>query len=203
MNSLLLPPDAKPKLELFFEEIRSSGLLQLTAIHPQIKTIITKCFEIKNDMDDAVIFTHEHNLKGFNCHWLVNEIKSPLKTKAKKSDISSILFAHVDIDPESGHQYQSSHESLYNSVDDIQEQYKPSFIIKSGHGIQLFWKHQQPLTTEQGEKINKQLIIKFEGDKGTWNADRLMRVPFTINYPDKRKLSKGYPSEPQWAEVVK
>lgn len=41
------------------------------------------------------------------------------------------------------------------------------------------------------ELYNQALIRALRGDKGTWNLDRVMRLPGTTNWPDAVKRERG------------
>ena len=51
------------------------------------------------------------------------------------------------------------------------------------------------------EAINKPFSEAL-GGRGIFNVDRLLRVPGTINLPNKAKLAKGYPAEPTLARLL-
>jgi hypothetical protein len=122
-----------------------------------------------------------------NKYWTPNKLKKPVYKKPTKNDIENPLYAHLDIDPDpntikcSG--YEHARKELLDEVQELIKKYRPSIVIDSGNGIQLFWRYKNLLSNEDGEAINKQLIDKLGGDKGTHNIDRIMRFPGTLNYP--------------------
>ena len=62
----------------------------------------------------------------------------------------------------------------------------------SGGGYQAFWQGRAEKTQlDLLEAVNKGLITRLKGDKGTHNFDRVMRVPGTINLPHQKKRDKG------------
>ena len=71
---------------------------------------------------------------------------------------------------------------------------KPTVITDSGNGFQAFWKLDNPIhvngNIENLEKENRRLEKFFQGDS-CHNIDRIMRVPGTLNHPDKKKAGLG------------
>jgi len=154
---------------------------------------------------EAVAKINELNAQHYNCYFTANKVRSGTMTKPKKTDIVDVTFAHVDIDPPHNLDVaavQLWKQGLRANVPQLIAAYKPSIIVWSGNGLQLFWKHEVALPIEAGEQINKTLIALFDGDTGTHNADRLMRLPATLNYPTAAKIKKGYSSEPVSAELL-
>ena len=75
-------------------------------------------------------------------------------------------------------------------------------VIDSGNGLQALWRFDEPMTDiDRFEAINKP-FSEVMGSKGTYNVDRLLRIPGTLNLPNKAKLRKGYPAAPSLARVV-
>lgn len=79
---------------------------------------------------------------------------------------------------------------------------RPTVIVRSGGGVQAFWKLEKPFIIDgdpnkakQAEKINTALkdVLKAEGIKGdsVQSVEHLMRLPGTINIPDEKKRKKG------------
>ena len=116
--------------------------------------------------------------------------------KCAKEDIAWVRGAHVDIDqrPNEG---TVEEEKLWAL--DLLEKYevRPDILIDSGNGIQAFWPFKEPIKVAGNpellalfEGINNTIMRAFSGDK-CWNIDRIMRLPGTINMPDKGKRKKG------------
>lgn len=61
--------------------------------------------------------------------------------------------------------------------------FPPSCIVKSGHGFHVYWLLDKPIASvEVIESINKSLLQDVPtGDKAAWNANRVLRVPGTLN----------------------
>ena len=118
--------------------------------------------------------------------------------KPGASDISAVEFAHVDIDDDEQGPIAGDAErkaavvaKLMNST----EPGPPTFLIDSGGGVQALWRlfgdNESLNHRADYEAINQALIKSFGGDSGTWNLDRLLRLPGTVNIPDAKKLGRG------------
>lgn len=59
----------------------------------------------------------------------------------------------------------------------------PSAIVASGRGYHLYWFLTDPLlSTQEIEDLNKLLVEDVPtADKGAWNANRVLRIPGTLN----------------------
>jgi len=140
------------------------------------------------DWQGASEWIKAENAKGRNAHWSANLVLPGLNSKPKKSDIVGVRVAHVDIDPPKGDPTWSK-DAAFSALAGSNP--TPSVIISSGSGLQaLYWLTE---TTDIAtiEQINRGVSSKLGGDRGTWNADRLLRFPGTMNYPDKKKQALG------------
>lgn len=124
--------------------------------------------------------------------------------KAKKEEVQSTCWLHVDIDPRprddddiplEEHFEQERARAIARLA---AYKHQPTVILDSGGGIQAFWKLKEPFgfngTQESYNVIedrNRALALAVGADMACWNMDRIMRVPGTINIPDARKVKKG------------
>jgi len=128
------------------------------------------------------------NVEGKNVYFTVNRVRPGVNKKPTKDDIVGFRFTYVDVDPpKDGSLWypEAAYQRLKNAP------IPPSFIIWSGNGWQAFWRLDGPAKLDQVEESNKGLIAKFDGDGNAWNADRLLRVPGTVNWPNKKKKAAG------------
>jgi hypothetical protein len=123
------------------------------------------------------------NHKGAGVYFSVNLVRANLDKKPRKQDMRAARFVHVDIDPP------FVQEEVRKRL--LQASPPPSFIINSGNGFQAFWRLSRPtLAVGAVEGLNRSVAEEFGGDQ-CHNIDRLMRLPGTVNYPNKKKIGLG------------
>lgn len=182
MNDLPLVPNPDESIA-FLRGVRPNRPTTLAAIkegeQPRAKT-----FELDNVADAATArsWITEHNTAGFNVYFQVNDSAEEARDrKAKKQDITQCVMLHVDVDDPS--------ETALARL--ISADPKPSVIIASGGGYQAFWLLETPVhDIPRVELYNKALAEKLGGDN-CHNADRIMRLPGTINWPNAKKRAAG------------
>jgi len=191
MASLAFDPDiARPLFE-------SLDQIHLVYIHPNGVGVHGRDFGER--VEEALADAAKANTNGFNIYWTVNRVATGLNKKPAKYDIRAARFVHVDIDPpKSGGAFDRA--EITAALQEIA--CPPSFIIDSGGGLQAFWRLDGPCGNLASiEAINLQVRDWFEAD-ACHNIDRLMRVPGSVNYPDKRKIARGRtPRLAGWAMV--
>jgi hypothetical protein len=140
------------------------------------------------DVETALADAARASANGFNVYWTVNRVAAGLNKKPGKHDIRAARFVHVDIDPpKSGGAFDKREITAALQGIDC----PPSFVIDSGGGLQAFWRLEAPCENLASiEAINLQVRDWFEAD-ACQNIDRLMRVPGSVNFPDKRKIERG------------
>ena len=74
---------------------------------------------------------------------------------------------------------------------------QPTMVVHTGNGLQLWWLFDQPVvldseycTAHRVEAVNRGLQLRLGGD-AVWDLARVLRVPGTLNLPDKRKRARG------------
>jgi hypothetical protein len=65
----------------------------------------------------------------------------------------------------------------------------PTMIVSSGHGWHLYWELSEPIyDIELIERLNQILVADVPtADKGSWNCNRYLRIPGTLNTKEKDK----------------
>lgn len=169
--------------------------IHLVYLHPNGVGVHGKDFaaDVEAALDDAA----KASANGFNIYWTVNYVRPGLNRKPAKADITHARFVHVDIDPpKSGGAFDKG--EITAAILDIET--PPSFIIDSGGGLQAFWRLDGPCQNLAAiEGINTQARDWFDAD-ACQNIDRLMRVPGSVNYPNKQKMARGRtPKMAGWA----
>ena len=195
----------------FLQKWMPEGPWVLTSISTNKKNIETKTFR---DPEKTIKWLAKHNEKR-NIYFSVNSVTRDLNKKAERENIANLDWLHVDIDPrtlldsttnpntperekELKDYFDSERKRLntlaYNPPASVPP---PTVIIDSGGGYQLFWKLVDPFVIngvpekyEEAKQYNKQLEILYSADN-CHNVDRIMRLPGTVNWPDKKKQKKG------------
>ena len=160
----------------------------LTRLHPGIPIQIlamtpdgrpsARTFE--PDQLDAMRAHIEKRQGTHNIYFSVNQLRvSAASRKAKKDEVVSSHCLHVDVDDA------SALERVINA------QIPPTAVIFSGGGYQAFYR----LTADESdlgriERCNAALAAELGGDN-CHNADRIMRVPWTVNVPNMKKREAG------------
>lgn len=179
-----------------FEILAPFGGIHLVAIHPTAPAIYGQHFE--RDVEAAMEWAQKLNEDGLGLYWTVNAARPLRHKKPSKADISHARFVHVDIDPpKNGGRFDKPEIIAALSALSM----PPSFIIDSGGGLGAFWRLDDPCENLASiEAINLQVLDFYSADPGTHNIDRLMRVPGTINYPNRVKSLRGRgASQAAWA----
>ena len=178
----------------FLQWYRPGSPHVLTAITLDKKKIKTATLR---EPAEVLKFLEEYG-KDRNIYFSVNECRYPVSKKPSREDVASMSWLHCDLDPRAGENIEEERirilELLKNPPDGIP---KPTCIVFSGGGFQGFWKLKKSLEIkgreeeyEDAKRYNQALELAFGADNVS-NVDRIMRVPGTINRPDKRKLAKG------------
>ncbi len=195
--TVAIPPGDNGAAIAFLEEWRPGGPWVLTAIKPDRSAIKTDTFRTA-DLDDLGEWLDKYNGKR-NLYFHVNSTLRDLTKKAKKTDIASVHWLHVDIDPRVGESLDDERERVLALLKDKLPKGvpAPTVIIFSGGGYQGFWKLAEPIVidgdlakAEEAECYTRKLELLFGADN-CHNVDRIMRLPGTVNLPDARKLKKG------------
>lgn len=192
--------------------LRPEGPWTLTAIPPDRGPTRTATF-YPADEDKASRWLEQQTADELNIYYMVNPARTRLTSKAKKEDVESLCWLHVDIDPkkkpegdktEPDQWFEQERERILAALRAFKP--APTLIIDSGGGLQGFWRPEEPLyiggnvpAAEEAEAYNKQLEIILGGDS-CHNSDRIMRLPGTINRPNEKKRKAG--RVPRLAAVI-
>lgn len=165
----------------FLREIHVERPMTLVAIKEGLSPG-AQTFDVNVGDEVIAAWITEHNLNGGNIYWQVNPaVDAARNNKARKQDIIGVVMLHVDVDDPSN----VALERLKAFEP------RPSVILFSGGGYQAFWLLNEPLADiPKAEALNRQIASKLGGDN-CHNADRIMRVPGTINWPNAKKQKAG------------
>ena len=179
----------------FLQRWSPEGPWVLTAIDTERKSIATRTF--RADQSDEVRSWLE-TYRDRNVYFHVNPVLREITKKATREDVKSMAWLHVDIDPRVGEDIKEEQERALGLLKDPPgELPPPTCIVFSGGGYQGFWKLAEPVEIngqeaayEEAKRYNVQLELLFGADN-CHNVDRIMRLPGSINHPDKKKKEKG------------
>ncbi len=184
-----------------------NGPVTLSAIEPDAGMRGSATFQMPEGAEDAAKWAVEKNVAGNNVYWGVN-LSNLVNRRSKEEDIVAARFVWSDIDPKSdkGGTYATARAYI---LDHILPEVEPvaSIVVDSGNGLQAFFRLKAPVPlTNQAEleaykSLNKAIGYRLHGG-GTQNADRILRLPGTLNYPNLAKLKEGYPKEPSMARLL-
>lgn len=183
----------------FLRKWSMNGPWALTAIDPMKVNELTGGLFQADEEPKLRAWLDRHGELGHNIYFSVNTvIPDKFGNKARREGIAKMTHLHVDIDPRAGEDIKTERTRILKQINNPPQGVpKPSVIIFSGGGYQAFWTLAEPI--ELGGNVNKaeaaklynmQLEFLFHAD-ACHNVDRIMRLPGTVNVPDKRKLAKG------------
>lgn len=144
-----------------------------------------------SDIEAAIEWAQARNSSEMGVYYSVNRVQPELHKKATKTELEGIRFAHVDIDPPKGasgwndDERKAAFDGLANAT------LPPTAVVWSGNGWQALWRLADGASIEQVEQINRGVIAAFDGDPGTQDATRILRVPGLVNFPNKKKRDWG------------
>jgi hypothetical protein len=115
-----------------------------------------------------------------NIYFSPNRLKSTCTNrKSKKEDVEAALSLHVDVDD----------PAALERIESFSP--PPTAIVFSGGGYQAFWLlNEESKELARVERINKAIAEALGGDN-CHNIDRIMRLPDSINVPNKKKREAG------------
>ena len=165
--------------------------------------LIAKTFH-KGEEQKMRDWIERFNRMGRGIYFHVNPRIGDINSKAKKSNIESLSWIHVDVDPEPKQDIDDERARILKLFTDNRPAGvpEPTILLFSGGGYQAFWRLGSPMVTQgqerataEAERYNKQMEILFDGDN-CFNIDRVMRLPGTINWPKQAKIDeKGQQAE--------
>jgi hypothetical protein len=173
--------------------LRAIGATTLVAIQPDSGVVNAAWLDTETLTSAAGWATQrnaaQRNAAGANLYFTLNEPVSGLCKKPAKADIRTLRGIGADIDAKAGRDLDTAWAAI-GAVPCA-----PSLIIMSGGGWQPFWLFDVPIaatpdTVSQVEAVGRK-IVALTGSDAVQNIDRIFRLPFTINYPNKKKRKQG------------
>lgn len=171
----------------------------LTVLDPEnVEKSITATFEVSDETKVRTFIERWNGGRGL--YFATNPPRTAMSKKAKATDVAALTYLHVDIDPHAGEDIEVERSRILSLLTDRLPAGvpKPTAIVFSGGGYQAFWKLETPLeldgsqaAADKAKLWNLGLELKFGCADSCHNIDRIMRLPGTINVPNKKKREKG------------
>ena len=156
----------------------------------------------------ATRFIKYANHAGRNVYFTGNSCGRP-GSKPKKADMTGAIMLHADSDPRDGETIEAAKKRILAAY--AAHDPPPSIIVDSGNGLQGLWLLERefvfpkltsaPKSKAYDEEVqmrvapiedrNRALAVATDAPPGTHNADRLLRLPGTINFPNAKKTAQG------------
>lgn len=186
----------------FLQKWQQKGPWNLTAILEGGPTPENKTF-MPNEVRAMAEWINARNGKK-NLYFTVNDTKSTQASKPKKIHMLRGRAFHVDIDPIKSADIGEEQRRIRSLIQEFP--IAPTVVIFSGGGYQMFWKFKERVPLKNGaieeiEETNKKIERLLVGTTQCWNIDRIMRLPGTMNIPNKTKRKAG--RKPVMAKIVK
>jgi hypothetical protein len=175
-------------------ETAETPCITLVAIDPAVGATVAQTFD---GPGAAVEWAARQQDRGRNCYFEVNETRPDCAKKPPKSAIVATVCRHSDIDPlDDQYPFAEERARLFKLANVLaaDPDVAPTVVIDSGNGIQCLWvtvrEANSAAVTGRVEAENKAIDAALGGDT-TFNIDRLLRLPGTLNFPNKKKFAKG------------
>jgi hypothetical protein len=188
----LVSPQPKASIE-FLRRWKPGGPWTLTSIDVNRRNTSTATFSDESEVSGWLTANAKRNI-----YFTVNSLLRPLNKKPERTDVASMDWLHVDVDPRPGEDLESEQQRALKMLREPPGGIPPPTVITfSGGGYQAFWRLKDPVridgeeaSYEDAKRYNQQLEVVFGGDN-CHNVDRVMRLPGTVNFPDEKKRKKG------------
>ena len=189
-----LPNTVPITLEHFIQRVFPSiqGGIELRAIAPD-KGIKERIFtRSMDDINSFVARNRSQNIYFAPC------TRRPGSATGKKEDVYEMVGLWADMDfkdygQEPGRAIDlAKGEKVARKV--LSEfPIKPSIILKTGGGLQLLWLFHGPerIDVEKIESRLRGICHQLKSDKAVAQSAAVLRLPFTTNFPNEKKLKDG------------
>lgn len=137
----------------------------------------------------------------FGVFYPVAEVLEGQEQQPERKHLTETQLLHVDLDPPPEVAPPDFDAWALGKVDEVRAQTHsppPSCIVLSGNGLHLLWALNEPhplggsdVIITDFEAYSNGLAIAFGAKDGTWNANRVLRLPGTVNLPNAKKRKCG------------
>lgn len=197
MNAETPTPDlaACESFAAFWCDRTGAPHITLTAITPDGPTT-TATFG-RGQAEKLRAFIADAQRAGRNIYFQPNEAPAGCTSKASKAAMVATHCRHADVDPDDEcYPLAEERDRLHRlaAILAADPEMPPTVILDSGNGIQPLWVVQRealdaaalPRVEDENRAVEAAL-----GGAGTHDVSRLLRLPGTVNYPNKTKLARG------------
>lgn len=187
------------QIQDFLHNVLGRKLFHIHSIHSRVNkknTYATKTI-VSEHTDDVLDWITKEQETEKNIYFAINLPRKGIRKKAKVKDLEWLDALHVDCDPPEGcTDLAGWQEDTLDELHNSKLIGEPSAAWISGYGVQAVWflakrLRATPENVAAVEDINRRLVAHFKGDHSAWNADRIFRLPGTVNYPNVKKLKAG------------
>ena len=171
--------------------IRAIGPTTLVAIQPDSSAQPHGFWSDESSIDAAAHWAEQHNHSGWNLYFTANLPRAGTPNKPAKDGIEAVRCFYADLDVKDGRTPQHCVAAIRSLP------LAPSLIIATGGGFQPIWLLDTPRpTTDSGvcewaEGVGRRLRAMLPGSDAVQTIDRILRLPFTKNYPTEKKRRAG------------
>lgn len=142
-----------------------------------------------------------------NLYIAVNPLWHDPGKKCSREDIAALAYVHADLDPPkvklSAEQLAVNKQRLQAAAEALAV--PPGTMIDTGNGVAAYWQLDTPVRVDSVDRrisadslgdTNRRLAQDLGGDSGATDISRVMRLPFTTNYPTRTKVALERPVSP-------
>jgi hypothetical protein len=184
------------RFALFWRQVAEAPHMTLTAIYETGGTD-TQTFAPADD-DAMGEWIAARQGMGANIYFTPNETQPHCAVKPQKADMVAALCRHADIDPQDDAFPMAEERARLAQLADLLKAdpaFSPTAVIDSGNGLQAIWVTERRPLAGPGDvaaiEAQTRFIEAATGAGGTFNVDRLLRLPGTVNFPFGKKLAVG------------
>jgi hypothetical protein len=163
------------------------GPTTVVAINPDSGSISGKWLG-QTTLEEVTRWADEINRRGSNLYFCPNLPKPGLAKKPSDGEISEIRAIYADIDAKDGRSMDEAREAIFKLP-------HPTHVIMTGGGYQPIWILSEPLPTTvetiAWARARGKSIAAYAGGDAVDDISRILRLPFTVNYPNAKKCAAG------------
>lgn len=174
---------------------------------------------VARSIPEAIAIIRRENGARRNAYYGLNVPSYRQRKKAKVQELEWLYGVYGDLDLPEGMRRDSPDakaalEALRRGVANLPDSFPAHpMVVSTGNGVQVAWFFAEPIpATEENivavETLNKRIARAFKQlfpetvvkVDSVHNAERILRIPHTINWPTAKKLAKG--CQPVMAELI-